>query len=221
MLLMAMVAGNMVGQTPDAIRAVAILFQLGLVILVVPSLTAGAITQERERGSLDLLRMSRIRPWGFLRGKLLVAAVFVMFLVVGSLPAWYVIHYLGTNTLKEIVVCWAIILSTMLLAIMAGLLGSAVTRRTSAATAVAYGLLVALSVATLVPFLARERLSGPLRDLLFAFNPFISAIQVLTSGFFEDVSELWRAHLALAGGLSIVFLLFAYVRVRRLLAPEK
>jgi len=219
--LMALVAGNMVGESPDVIRVVALLFQLGLVVLVVPSLTAGAITQERERSALDLLRLSRIGPSTFLAGKLEVAAVFMMFLVIGSAPAWYVIHYLGTNTLQEILVCWAIILATMVLAVATGLFGSAVATRTAAATAIGYGSLFAVTVVTLLPFLMRDRLSGALRDLLFAINPFASAIQTLTTGFFAEAADLWRLHLGLSLGLSAILLLCAWLRVRRLLQPDR
>jgi len=220
-LLMAAVAGNLVGETPDAIRVVALVFQLGLVVLVVPSLTAGAVTQERERASLDLLRLSRIRARALLVGKLQVAAVFVMFLVIGSAPAWYVIHYLGTNTVTEILTCWGIILATMLVAISTGLVCSAFAPRTAVATAVAYGLVFAWSLVTLLPLLARDQLAGPVRDVLFAMNPFVSAIQVLTNGYFNQVPDLWRTHLGWSVGISGVFFLAAYLRVRRLLALEK
>jgi len=220
MLLMAAVAGNLVGQTPDAIRAVALIFQLGLVVLIVPSLTAGAVTQERERASLDLLRLARIRPLAFLRGKLEVAAVFVMFLVIGSAPAWYVIYYLGTNTAQEILICWSLILATMVLAMAVGLWASAVSPRTAVATAVSYGVMFLIAVGTLLPLLMGERLGGAVRDVLFAINPFVSAIQTLTTGYFAEVGDLWRAHLTWSLGLSAVALLWSYERVRRMLGTQ-
>ncbi len=221
MLLMAAVAGNMVGQTPDAIRAVALMFQLGLVVLIVPSLTAGAVTQERERASIDLLRLSRVRPLAFLLGKIEVAAVFVMFLVVGSAPAWYVIYYLGTNTVQEILVCWSIILTTMVLAMAAGLFASAVSPRTAVATAIAYGLMFVITLGTLLPLLMGDQLTGLVRDVMFALNPFVSAIQTLTSGYFADVGDLWRAHLAWSLGLSGAACLWTYLRIRRMLSTQR
>lgn len=221
MLLMAAVAGNMVGQTPDAIRAVALMFQIGLVVLIVPSLTAGAVTQERERASLDLLRLSRVRPLAFLLGKIEVAAVFVMFLIVGSAPAWYVIYYLGTNTVQEILICWSIIGASMVLAISVGLVASALSPRTAVATAVAYGLMFLITIGTLLPILMGNQLTGLVRDVMFALNPFVSAIQTLTSGYFADVGDLWRVHLVWAFGLSAVCCLVTYVRVRRMLGTQR
>ncbi len=197
------------------------IFQLGLVVLIVPSLTAGAVTQERERASIDLLRLSRVRPLAFLLGKMEVAAVFVMFLVIGSAPAWYVIYYLGTNTIQEILVCWSIILTTMALAMATGLFASAVSPRTAVATAVAYGLMFLITLGTLLPLLMGDRLTGFARDLLFALNPFVSAIQTLTSGYFAEVGDLWRAHLVWSLGLSAGACLWSYVRVHRMLGTQR
>jgi hypothetical protein len=126
-----------------------------------------------------------------------------------------------TNTLAEILQCWAIIGATILLAMMAGLVSSSMAARTPAATAMAYGILFFISFATFFPWLARDRVTGTLADLLYGLNPFVSSIQVLTAGFFQELPELWKVHLGLTFGLSLIFFLFAYMRVRRMLLPEK
>ena len=61
--------------------------------------------------------------------------------------------------------------------------------------------------------------SGPLRDWLFAANPFIASIQVLTADFFVDLPDLWRMNLVLALGCGLVFLLITCLRVRQMLSP--
>lgn len=220
LLLMALVVGNVVGYPPDAIRSVALIFQLGLVVLIAPSLTAGSVTQERERSRLDLLRMAGVGPLRFLVGKLATACMFVLFVVLGSLPAWYTIHYLGTNTAMQILTCWAIIGTTTGVALLAGLFGSAVAPRTSSATAIGYGLVFLLSIATLLPLLARQQVAGPLRDWLFAVNPFVTAIQTLSDHMFEEVGDLWRTHLRLSLGLAAALFGVAWWRVRALLGRE-
>lgn len=216
-LLMAAVAGNLVGQTPDVIRVVAVVFQLGMVVLVVPSLTAGAVTQERERGCLDLLRMARVRATSLLAGKLGVALLFMSFLVVGSAPGWAVIYALETNTLREISYCWTVILGTMVLCTMIGLAASALAPRTSAATALAYGMMGILTVATLLPLLMGDQLAAPVRDAVLTFNPIIAAIQTLAPGVFPAVSDIWWSHLKWSVALSALCALVAYGRVHRLL----
>ncbi len=219
-VLIALVAGQLGRQTPDVIRIVALAFQIGLIVLVVPSLTAGAITQEREKMNLDLLRLTRLRAGQFLRGKLQVAMVFLLFLVIGFLPLWYAILYLETNTLEQILRCWAIIGATMVLTLATGLFCSSLVRRTAAATATAYGILLLLSVATFFPALMPGRIGGSLAELIYALNPFVCAIQGLTSEYFQRLPDLWARHLQLSLGLSLVFALAALIRVRRMLSPE-
>jgi len=220
MVLMALVAGNLAMQSPDVIRAIALVFQLGLIVLVVPSLTVGAITQERERGNLDLLRQTRISPVGFLTGKWLVACLFVSFIVIGALPLWFTIHFMHTNTAQQILTAWAVIGSTVLLSLAAGLFGSAVAGKTSSAAGIAYGLLAVLCVGTLFPFMAATTLSATLRDQVLALNPFVSAIQRLTTEFFAESRELWKPHVTITLTLSVCLLVVSWLRMRRALLPE-
>jgi hypothetical protein len=62
-------------------------FTLGaFVMLITPGLTAEAITMERERGTLDLLLCSPMRPSEILHGKLLGAVSILLLLLSPSLP---------------------------------------------------------------------------------------------------------------------------------------
>ncbi|MEI6082847.1 MAG: hypothetical protein WCS70_00950 [Verrucomicrobiota bacterium] len=221
MILMSLVAGNIALGSPDLIRTVALVFQLGLIVLVVPSLTVGAITQERERGNLDLLRQTRISAWQFLWGKLFTAAVFVLFVVVGAIPLWFSIYYLKTNTLQQIFIAWKIIGATILLALMTGLFSSAVAKKTASATGIAYGILAVLSVATFFPLLLGEHLAGNIRDAILALNPFVGAIQALTTEYFSESRELWHSHVTFVLALSAIFFIIACQRIWKMLSPEK
>lgn len=221
MLIMIGAVGNLVGPTPNLIRSVALVFQLGLIVLIVPSLTAGAITQERERGNLELLRLSRLGPFGFLVGKVGVALLFVLFLIIGTLPGWFAIHYLEINTLREILHAWAVIGATIAFALASGLCASALAPRTSVATAAAYAVTFLVAIITLLPLLTADQLSLQLRELILVLNPFASALQVLTRGVFDDLGVLWQRHAVLSLGTSGVFLVTAFLRLRWLLAPQK
>ncbi len=221
MLMMIGAVGNLVGPTPNLIRAVALVFQLGLIVLIVPSLTAGAITQERERGSLELLRMSRLGPLSFLVGKLGVALLFVGFLLLGTLPGWFAIYYLEINTTREILDAWAVIGTTIAFALAAGLFASALAPRTAVATALAYAVTFLAAIVTLMPLLTADQLSLRLREMILVLNPFASALQVLTRGVFDDLGILWQRHVAMSLSASGIFLLIAFLRLRWLLLPQK
>lgn len=221
MLMMIGAVGNLVGPTPNLIRSVALVFQLGLIVLIVPSLTAGAITQERERGNLELLRMSRLGAFSFLVGKVGVALLFVAFLLLGTAPGWFAIHYLEINTLREILHAWAVIGTTTLFALSAGLCASALAPRTPVATALAYAVTFLVAIATLLPLLTADQLSLRLREMILVMNPFASTLQVLTRGVFDDLGVLWQRHAAMSLGASGLFLIVAFTRLRWLLAPQR
>ena len=221
MLMMIGVVGNLVGPTPNLIRSVSLVFQLGLIVLIVPSLTAGAITQERERGSLELLRLSRLGPWSFLVGKLGVALVFVVFLLLGALPGWHAIYYLEINTKLEIIEAWKVIGTTILFALATGLFASAVSPRTAVATALAYAITLLAAIVTLLPLLAADQLSARLRESILVLNPFVSSLQALTRGVFDDLAVLGPRHMELSLGAAGVFFAIAFLRLRWLLLPQK
>lgn len=219
-ILMVLMLGNFTQFTPATIKATAIGFQIGLVMLLIPPLTAGGITRERELRMIDDLRLSRIGAWQLLSGKLLVAFVFVLFLAVGSVPLWIVIVYMQMNTPQELLTVGAILLSTVLLGLTSGLVSSSFLRRTSAAAAAAYGLLCVVVLSTLLPYLQPEKFADVIRNRLLSLNPFVSAVQVVNSDQFSQTQMLWRDHLLFSLILSGLFFILTYINVRRLLRPE-
>ncbi|MGH9361303.1 MAG: ABC transporter permease, partial [Thermoanaerobaculia bacterium] len=68
---------------------------LGADYLFVPAVTAGAIAEERERGTFELLLGSRLHPAGIFLGKLLSAVSFALFLLASTLPMAAVVLLLG------------------------------------------------------------------------------------------------------------------------------
>ena len=169
---------------------------------------------------VDDLRLSRMGAWQLLSGKLLVAFVFVLFLAVGSIPLWIVIVYMQMNTPQELLIVGAILLCTVLLGLTSGLVSSACLRRTSAAAAAAYGILCVVVLSTLLPYLQPEKFAEVVRYRFLSLNPFVSAVQVVNFDPLSPAPVLWRDHLTFSLILSGVFLVVAYINVRRLLRPE-
>jgi len=220
-ILMVLMLGQFTGFSPEVIKATSVGFQIGLILMLVPPLTAGGVTRERELRMMDDIRLSRIGPWQLLSGKLLVAMVFVSFLVVGSVPLWIVIVYMQMNSTEELLIVVAILVSTVVLALTTGLLSSAWLQRTAAADAAAYGLLFALVIATLLPWLQPEKFAEAFRFKLLGLNPFVSAVQVVNPDPLSLTPVLWRSHLIVSICLSVLFMIVASWRVHYILKPEK
>ena len=62
------------------------LFQLLLVCFIAPAFTAGAISLEREKLTLDMLVVTPMRPGGLVIGKLFSALAFVILMLLAGIP---------------------------------------------------------------------------------------------------------------------------------------
>src|SRR6202011_6252266 len=63
-----------------------VLFQMVLLAFITPALTAGAISSERERQTIDLLFVTKLPAFSILWGKLLASMSFVLLLLLLSVP---------------------------------------------------------------------------------------------------------------------------------------
>jgi len=125
-----------------------ILFQVALLAFITPALTAGAISGERERQTIDLLFVTRIPPFSIIWGKLLSSMSFVVLLLVLSIPIFSLVFLFGGIELDQMLYAFLV---TGVTALTLGLLGiafSTLFRRTLAATVASYGAAFVLVVGT-------------------------------------------------------------------------
>lgn len=113
-------------------------FQFALLMLIVPALTATAISGERERQTLDLMLCSDISIWSVIMGKLVVSIAHIMFLVVASLPVLGMVFLFGGITFGEILLLFLFYLITALMVASLGLFLSTIFRRNVTAIITAY-----------------------------------------------------------------------------------
>ena len=117
-----------------------------IIILIAPALTAGAISFERERRTLDLLLTTPLRPMQILVGKLLASFAFLMLLLVESMPIVTVCIIMGGATVGDLLATYVLIgFSTLHLCAFA-IYCSACNRSSGLATFWAYlGVIAGLS----------------------------------------------------------------------------
>lgn len=70
-------------------------FQLGLILLTTPALTAGSISGERERQTLDLLLITKMSPFSIVIGKLASSLGIIVLLVLSTVPIYGIVFYYG------------------------------------------------------------------------------------------------------------------------------
>lgn len=124
-------------------------FQVVLLTFVTPALTAGAISSERERQTIDLLFVTRIRPFAIVWGKLLASMSFVVLLLILSVPIFSLVFLFGGIELDQVVYAFLVTLVTALTLGVMGIAFSIWLRRSLVATVVSYVAAFLLIVGTL------------------------------------------------------------------------
>ncbi len=204
----------------NSVRTVIIAFQLGMVVLVAPSLTSGSITEEREQANLDILRMSLLPPRTIILGKLELSMSQMALLIISTLPMFGMLAYLDYWDPSRMAIWLLILCITALVALAAGLFSSSLFARTPSATAAAYGFVAMLCVGTLFGLFLRERLQGSAVDWMLALNPFLAGIDVATDRTAPGLVR-WQHTVALLSGLTVVLTVGAMMRFRRLQRPDR
>lgn len=154
-------------------------------VLVGPVFSAGSITSERERETLDLLLTTVISPWQILMGKLVaglrISSVLTLFLVWPILLAC-VIHSEYWRNLAGVGAMLGIILLTCLTTAMLALFCSVLFRRTAVSMMTSYAVIATLFFAPLAaeffteqfysdnPATRRVQLAGMVSPFSAGFN---------------------------------------------------
>ena len=120
--------------------------ELMLIIFIVPALTAGAITSERERKTYDLLQTTLITKATFVVGKMQSALGYIVLLLLSAIPLQSIAFLFGGVSESEL------ILALLVLAVSAVTLGafgmffSSITERTLSATVRSYTVATAITI---------------------------------------------------------------------------
>ena len=143
-------ASAIIGQTIFSIISI---FQLILVCFIAPAFTAGQISSEREKQTLDLLISTPLRPGAIVVGKLLAALAFVGLMIVAAIPISAIVLMYGGASIDDIVRQQVVLLATALGFGAVGLFFSALLKRTQAATVLTYCAVLALGLGTVMLFI--------------------------------------------------------------------
>ncbi|MCP4640543.1 MAG: ABC transporter permease [bacterium] len=106
-----------VGQTAAALLAGCALFITGMAAL--------SLTEERESGTLDDVRMSLIRPIGLVAAKCLNAVAFFVLVIIATLPAVATVFFLVGLEWDALIQAFGIVLASCFMCAAAGLAAAA------------------------------------------------------------------------------------------------
>jgi ABC-type transport system involved in multi-copper enzyme maturation permease subunit len=118
------------------------------VVFLAPSSTAGAISLEREKQTLELLVTTPLSSLAIVIGKLLSALIYVFLLIAASIPLMAVVFVFGGVGPEEVVKGYLVLVITALGLGAFGLLCSSLVKRTTAATAITIFGVLAITIGT-------------------------------------------------------------------------
>jgi ABC-type transport system involved in multi-copper enzyme maturation permease subunit len=161
------------------------------VVFLAPSATAGAISLEREKQTLELLIVTPISSLAIVVGKLLSALIYVWLLIAASVPLTAVVFVFGGVAPEDVVRGYLVLIVTALGFGALGLFASSLVRRTQAATAISIFAVLFLSIGTVFFLVFWQVMArsddghglGPIKgsppQVIAYLNPFLAQVDVL------------------------------------------
>ncbi len=119
------------------------------VAFLAPSSTAGAISLEREKQTLELLVTTPISAFAIVIGKLLSALIYVFLLIAASIPLMAAVFVFGGVGPEDIIKGYIVLIVAAISLGSFGILCSSVVKRTTAATAITIFGVLAITIGTI------------------------------------------------------------------------
>jgi ABC-type transport system involved in multi-copper enzyme maturation permease subunit len=121
-----------------------------LLMFIMPALTAGSISGERERQTLDLLLTTTMKPKDIILGKLNASFSTMFLMIISSFPLLAVSFVYGGMRVTDVFLLLFCYLAVALLCGSMGICFSSIFRRSTVATVVSYGVLILIVIGTYV-----------------------------------------------------------------------
>ena len=137
-----------------------VLVETLLVVFLAPAFTAGAISLEREKQTLDMLAATPISSLAIVVGKLLSALAYVFLLIAASIPLTAIVFVFGGVGPDDVVRAYAVLIVTALGLGSLGLFISAAMQRTQGATVVTFFTVLFLTLGTMFGVLFWNTMAG-------------------------------------------------------------
>jgi ABC-2 type transport system permease protein len=112
--------------------------QFGLILLITPAQTAGTISGEREKQTLDLLLSTKISSFGIVFGKLISSMSYILLLIITSIPLFSLVFLFGGITPGDMAQLFLFYIITAFAIGSIGIFYSTLFKRTVISTVVTY-----------------------------------------------------------------------------------
>lgn len=177
------------------------IIQLVMLLFITPGLTAGVVSGERERQTLNILLTTTLSSFQIIVGKLLSSVAYLLLLLLASLPLFSFVFLFGGVAPEEILLVFFMNLITVLTFGVIGIFFSTLLKRTIAAVISSYVLTLFLTIGTVILFFISIGISRGLNPggiplisyFLTTLNPvfaLLTALNIDVTGAFDNWPSL-------------------------------
>jgi len=165
------------------------ILQLILIIFIVPATTAGSISGEKERSTLELLICTRLSSISIITGKLMSSLVEIILLLLVSIPILSILFLFGGISIGNILVLFLFYFITSIFFGSIGIFASTYFRRTSTSTIISYfvtltlvgGTFLIILMLQIFYFMPRNISGERVFEIILYVNPFSGMATILSN----------------------------------------
>ncbi len=211
-------------RTNDSLLVGLVIGQIAMLILFVPGIAAVALTGEKEANTLEMLYASRLSPGQIISGKVWLAILYPFILLISGLPFIALLAWRGDLQTADLLWAYAILLTTAIYLSITSLTISAVSKSSATALVIAYGAVLLLCGAVLVPaaimIQSQTGTSAMVLHYIRALSPVAAALslfrgQLIETGGAAHLYPIWSLYIPTAGVVVVACLVVLVMRLQR------
>lgn len=197
--------------------------QLGLILFITPGLTAGTISTEREKQTLNILLTTSQSSMQIILGKLSSSIAFLMLMLVAGLPIYSLVFLFGGISPGQLGLIFLFFLLTVITVGSIGVMFSTITRKTIVSMIATYGTMIFLAGVTAFFFMIAVQVNMmgqgittnplPLAHFWASINPGVLIFTLLNPTTENIVSEATKIEFPVWAGYTIFYLLLAVTAI--------
>ncbi|MDN7244343.1 ABC transporter permease [Planococcus shenhongbingii] len=203
--------------------------QLGLILFITPGLTAGAISTEREKQTLNILLTTAQTSFQIIFGKMSSSIAFLLLMIVSGLPIYSLVFLYGGVSPSQLAVIFLFYFLTLLTIGSIGVMYSTLLRKTIVSMIATYGTMLFLTAATGFFMVISMQISqfgstvptfSPFTYFWASINPAVVLFTLLQPAYATELQSMTAIQLPLWVGYIVFYSLFTalalFLAVKRL-----
>lgn len=196
--------------------------QLGLILFITPGLTAGAISSEREKQTLNILLTTAQTSFQIISGKLTSSIAFLLLLLTAGLPIYSMVFLFGGVSPGQLGVIFLFFFLTMLAIGSIGIMYSTIIRKTIVSMIATYGTMIFLSAVTGFIYLvitgmnsmvAGSIASSPFGHFFASINPVVLVLTLISPGSDTFITETTKVDFPIWAGYAIFYICITVISI--------